>query len=547
MVGLGHVYLAFPWLGRVRACGRCEVGTEHTTFVAIKCVAFLLLPLYPAEVIRVYRCKLCGAEAKRSSNFPIIVVVSSLVVCVAAVLVGAALYWALEVASATLHAKAISVITFLGAFVVALCYAVHLAKKRARADLDTRDPEDRSFLREIENGFLVVTTFSIVVSFLAAYGALPWVWLGEVQSPARLYVSAAFAKLGVILLIGTYLIRKRTTLSIVRASGYCFVVCFFLVWLLSGLSLFTFLTSVLSLLVWVVLSLGVTGMNYWLRMRTGEADQQAGKLDVLLSELRAGELASATKALESLAMMIDHRVLVKRAEDIRASLQMAVVDERLRARFGFMFQFFEDMCRIRAKDAQLLEEGHVLVQRKSLTGRCILMLHEPHLCFRDERPLGSSTTFLSLAEISADPLERFRWDGLWGRAVLAALVLPCACAVFAVYGAPPQPAAWVLYSAPLAFCVIQFVRSSGRTDAFFDKYRTRQLFWLYRARPSRKVCAAFIEKLEASIEPESVEPESVAPESVAPESVDPESVEPESGNPESGNPDTGSTDTGPPD
>jgi len=48
---------------------------------------------------------------------------------------------------------------------------------------------------------------------------------------------------------------------------------------------------------------------------------------------------------------------------------------------------------------------------------------------------------------------------------------------------------------------MQFVWSSGRTDTFFDKYRTRQLFWLYRARPSKRACAAFIEKLQAAIDP----------------------------------------------
>ena len=492
MIRAGEIYLTFPWFSTTRGCSECDRSTLHHTVISLRCHAILFLPFSPIEVVRVYKCDECNAEARVGSNYPIKFTLLMLGVCVVVALGVALLYFWFKYGSLDRRMKLVLSLCWASVAAAGTLLARHKARKDSHTTMDTRRGGQRSFLVDMQNSPLVVISFALALSLGIAYGIVPLLWGREI--PNKLL--GAFFRTVFAAFLFVYCVRKRYILTIWRALavyfalGACLVDLAFVV---THSTRFGLGQITLTLIAGPLLF----GAHYW-RLRTaGRGHREAKRMMALVPQLESGDFDTTLRALETLSMLLDSPALSECLEAIVQATRNAVaLDVRLQSRFKFLTDFLEDLHATHMGTGKI---DHILRQRANFTTRHLFMLHDDFICLRREGFFGSDTRFMGLGELAMEPGTGFCMEQRQIRSAALWFVFLGGALVVRGLGVAVPPVMWLFYGVPSSFALLQSLLTFGRAKRVMDKYCTRTLFDIYVSRPNRRTAGAFIKALSKKL------------------------------------------------
>ena len=492
MIKAGEIYLTFPWFSVTRGCSECDQGTPHHTVVSLRCHAILFLPFSPIEVVHVFKCDECNAEARVGSNFPIKFALLMLGVSVLVALGVGVLYFWFKYGQLDTRMKIVLSACWGVVALAGTLLARHKARKDSQATLETRRGGQRSFLVDMQNSPLVVISFGLALSLGTAYGLVPLLWGGEIPAPL---LGALFRTVFAAFLF-VYCVRKRYILTVWRVFAVNFALGACLVDLAFVLTHST--RGVGQIVCTLIAGPLLFGIHYW-RLRTaGRGHREAKRMVALASRLESGDFEIVLRAFETLSLLLDSPALEECLERIvQAARKGMEVDVRLRARFKFLTDFLEDL---HATHMGTGKTKHILRQRANFTTQHLLMLHDECICLRREGFFGADTQFIGLGELAIEPGTGFCMEQRQIRSAALWFVFLGGALLVRGLGVAVPPVMWVFYGVPSGFALLQSLLTFGRAKKVMDRFRTRTMFAIYLGRPNRRTAAAFIDALSGRLE-----------------------------------------------
>ncbi len=488
MIGHQNVYLTFPWFSRKHACGKCETTVQHDFHLALRFVAYFFLPLYPKDVLRIYRCRTCGSEACVTSNFVVqaawrLAIVAAVALVWLAGIAYALMRMELEPRTKLLHGVAWALFVLIGSWI-----ATHRAKKASTSSTETREPTQRSFTHEIENGFWVVMPFLLVLALAIGFGGPQLVWVGGVSMGLKWM---AF-RIVLLALIFLYWLWRRLTMPWPRAVGYGLVFS----------AIFTDLMGRLLPLDSFLFELPVFAVTFALLMLAHYSTQtlskhggrDAAKLAAAMNGLRSTDGIAVIDAIETLGQMLDSRAVQYKLDEIVDCIR-GRRHQATAAGLSHVPELLEALHDVHHNAG----DTHALLQRECMGSRHIVLLKSTYVCCRDESLFGTKTRLISLSEIHPEPVPTFAWGAWWLKTSLIPIGLLAISTLAMLLAGQRQPVSWVVFGGAAIFCLVQGLMATGRKLLFYDRYRSHVQFALFAGRPSRSRVTEFVDALARTV------------------------------------------------